>query len=170
MKDGFLNIFKTILNWINKNKKNIKDNEINKTTFWTIQSEINNNIDYTSLPIISVGGAGGAGNPGAGGGANWDGGGGGGGTIVMSPFNVIDGSISLDQIYFQERVNNVFVFCIYKQDNVFKIGLFEITNSSNYTYNYILKTDNLTEIIETLENNLSNEEFQEYERRIFKYF
>ena len=73
--------------------------------------------------------------------------------------------ISLNQIYFQERVKDLFIFCIYKQEDVFKIGLFEINNNEQK-----LKTDNLTEIIETLKDNLSNEEFQEYERRIFKYF
>jgi hypothetical protein len=34
----------------------------------------------------------------------------------------------------------------------------------------ILKTDNLNEIVEILKNDLSDEEFREYERRIFEYF
>jgi hypothetical protein len=34
----------------------------------------------------------------------------------------------------------------------------------------ILKTDNLNEIVEILKSDLSDEEFREYERRIFEYF
>jgi hypothetical protein len=74
--------------------------------------------------------------------------------------------ITTNQIYFQERIKNLYNFCIYKQNNIFKISLFEMRDDNEQ----ILKTDNLNEIVEILKNDLSDEEFREYERRIFEYF
>jgi hypothetical protein len=74
--------------------------------------------------------------------------------------------ITTNQIYFQERIKNLYNFCIYKQNNIFKISLFEMRDDNEQ----ILKTDNLNEIVEILKSDLSDEEFREYERRIFEYF
>jgi len=67
------------------------------------------------------------------------------------------------KIVFQERIKDLYIFCIYKNDlTQYNIALFEIDGGK--------LTDSLSEIIKILKKDLSVEEFREYERQIFKYF
>jgi hypothetical protein len=84
----------------------------------------------------------------------------------ITAYNWQNDLIDISQIYFQDRIKDLYIFCIYKQDNIFKIGLFEMRDDNDQ----ILKTNNLNEIVEILKSDLSDEEFREYERRIFEYF
>jgi hypothetical protein len=85
---------------------------------------------------------------------------------ISNTYNWQNDLINISQIYFQDRIKDLYIFCIYKQDNIFKIGLFEMRDDNDQ----ILKTNNLNEIVEILKSDLSDEEFREYERRIFEYF